>query len=348
MTAAVPSRTTLPLDLARIELARVRCAGTLFQATPLVRMPGLERAVGSPSPLFLKLETLQTVGSFKIRGAAAKMLALAPEELAEGVVAASAGNHSQGVAVAARHLGVKARIVMPRNAPQSKVESTRRHGAEVILHGDSYDQAEECALALRDAEGGTFVHAFDDWDVMAGQGTIGLEILEDLPATTTVLCPVGGGGLVSGVAAAIKALRPDVRVIGVQSSSASSACASFRSGRRTRLAPGGTIADGIKVGLVGALCLQAIRANVDEMHVVTDDELCCAMLAIEAEANLVAEPAAAAPLAAVMAGRVRLGAGPVVSILTGANVDVRQRLRCLRRSLETRRRRNGNGPVVGP
>lgn len=345
MTLASPPPTAvLPLDLARIEAARERAEGTLYERTPLVRMPGLERALGCAAPLHLKLETLQAVGSFKIRGAAAKMLALPRRVLAPGVVAASAGNHSQGVAVAARHLGIPARIVMPESAPVRKVQRTRSYGAEVILRGRTYDEAQEAAFALRDLRGGTFVHAFDDWDVMAGQGTVGLEILDDLPQTATVLCPVGGGGLVSGIAAAVKGRRPDVRVIGVQSSVAASACTSFHRGRRTPLAPGSTIADGIKVGLVGRRCFDVIQAHVDEMHAVTDDELCRAMLAIEEEANLVAEPAAAAPLAALLAGRIDPGDGPIVSVLTGANVDIGRRLRCLRRSLVAHRA----GPVSGP
>jgi threonine dehydratase len=348
MTLSTPLRTKLPLDLARIEAARERAEGTLYERTPLVRMPGLERALQCEVPVHLKLETLQSVGSFKIRGAAAKMLSLPKEVLAPGVVAASAGNHSQGVAIAARHLGIPARIVMPENAPARKVRRTREYGAEVILRGANYDEAQEFAYALRDLKGGTFIHAFDDWDVMAGQGTIGLEILEDLPEATTVLCPVGGGGLVSGVAAAIKATRPDIRVIGVQSSVAASACTSFRRGKRTSLAPGSTIADGIKVGLVGARCFDVINAYVDEMHAVNDDELCAAMLAIEEEANLVAEPAAAAPLAALLAGKLDLGAGPIVTVLTGANVDIGRRLRCLRRTLDASRRFATDQPLIGP
>jgi threonine dehydratase len=326
------------LSLRSIEAAdKLRGEGR-FRRTPLHYPASLNTRLGLPGDVHLKLELFQRTGSFKIRGATAKVLSLREEEREGGIIAASAGNHAQGVALAASSIGVRARIVMPEFAPLTKRSATKGYGAEVILHGSSYDEACAHAQELRDLEGGTFVHAFDDEQVMAGQGTIGLELLRDLPDLSAVVCPVGGGGLISGVAVALKTIRPEILVFGVQAAGASSAVDSFRAGERRASGPVETVADGIKVQQVGAKTFGFMRDFVDEMVTVSDDSICDAMLALDEHAHIAAEPSGAAALAACMEGNLRLPRGPIALVVSGGNLDTFEKTRFIRRALAHQRR----------
>jgi len=273
--------------------------------------------------IHLKLENLQRTGSFKIRGATNRIAHLTEEERAAGVVTASAGNHAQGVALAASRAGVDAKIVMPEYAPVSKVEATKAYGAEVILHGADYDAAQERAYELRDAEDRTYVHAFDDERVMAGQGTIGLEIVEDCPELDTVVVPVGGGGLISGVATAVKANDPDVRVVGVQAEGASAMARSLQKGELTELDEVDTIADGIAVGRPGSLTFEVVRERVDELVTVSDAAIARTVVDLLERSKTLVEGAGAVALAAVVEEAFDYEAGEViVPALCGGNIDL--------------------------
>jgi len=329
------------LSLADIYVAdRLRGSGR-FHETPLHFATTLNARLGIAARVHLKLELFQRTGSFKVRGAAAKIHSLTERERARGIIAASAGNHAQGVALAARSLGARARIVMPEYAPLTKREATAGYGADVVLHGRTYDEAYRHALELQARDGGSFVHAFDDETVMAGQGTIGLEVLKQLPDVAAVVCPVGGGGLIAGVATAIKAIRPDVRVFGVQASGADSAAQSFRAGRRIGTDSVDTIADGIKVQQVGERTLEAIVRHVDDIVTVDDVAICRAVLMLDEHAHLAAEPAGAAPVAALLDGALReelQAGGPIVAIVSGGNMDTFEKTRYVRRALAAERR----------
>ncbi len=319
---------------------RLRGSGR-FHETPLHYATSLDRRMGCDERVFLKLELFQRTGSFKVRGAAAKIHALSAEERAAGIIAASAGNHAQGVALAASSLGARARIVMPEYAPLTKREATEGYGAEVILHGASYDDAYRHALELQSQDGGTLVHAFDDELVMAGQGTIGLEILRQLPDVATIVCPVGGGGLIAGIATCVKAIRPEVRIIGVQAEGADSAVRSFHAGRRIVTDSVHTIADGIKVQQVGERTIEAILAHVDAMVTVDDVHICRAVLLLDEQAHLCAEPAGAVPVAALLNGVLRgelARGGPVAAIVSGGNMDTFEKTRYVRRALAAEHR----------
>ena len=320
-----------------------------FHKTPLHVATPLNRRLGLKDRLHLKLELLQRTGSFKVRGASAKIHSLTDAERRGGVIAASAGNHAQGVALAARTEGIRARIVMPEYAPLTKREATEGYGAEVILHGGSYDEAFAHALEVRERDGGTLVHAFDDEVVMAGQGTIGLEILEQVPDVAAVVCPVGGGGLIAGVATAIKSIRPEVRVIGVQAKGADSAVQSFQARRRIPAEGGETIADGIKVHHVGERTLEAILRHVDAMVAVDDVSICRAVLMLDEHAHLSAEPAGATPVAALLErtngatspaplAEHLPASGPVVVVVSGGNMDTFEKTRFIRRALAAEHR----------
>ena len=319
---------------------QLRGAGR-FHETPLHVATTLNRRVGMVNRLHLKLELFQRTGSFKVRGAASKIHALTDAERAGGIIAASAGNHAQGVALAARSMGARARIVMPEYAPLTKREATEGYGAQVVLHGVSYDDAFRHALELQSRDGGTFVHAFDDEWVMAGQGTIGLELLKQLPDVGAVICPVGGGGLIAGVATAVKSIRPGVRVIGVQAAGADSAVQSFHAKRRIETDGVDTIADGIKVQQVGERTLEAILAHVDAMVTVSDVAICQAILMLDEHAHLSVEPAGAVPIAALLEGAladVLPAEGPVVAVLSGGNMDTFEKTRFIRRALAAEHR----------
>ena len=283
--------------------------------------------------LYLKTENLQLTGSFKLRGAYYKISQLTEEEKARGVIACSAGNHAQGVALGATRNGIKALICLPAGAPISKVEATKRYGAEVMLVPGVYDDAYAKAVELRDSHGYTFVHPFDDEKVIAGQGSIGLEILEQLPDVEAVVVPVGGGGLIAGVAFAIKTLRPDVKVYGVQAAGAPSMEKSIHAGNRLRLDSVATIADGIAVKEPGSLTYELCRKYVDDIVTVTDDETAAAILALMERQKVVAEGAGAVSVAAVMSDKLPVKGKKVVCIVSGGNIDVNTLNRVILRGL---------------
>ena len=271
--------------------------------------------------VYLKSESLQQTGSFKARGAHVKVAGLSDKERARGVIAGSAGNHAQGVALAARHFDVQATIVMPKGAPLAKVAATRALGAKVVLHGDGYDDAYNRAVALQQETGATYIHPFNDPLVIAGQGTIGLEILEDLPDVDTVVVPVGGGGLIAGIAVAVKAMRPQARIIGVEASDAASMSASLMAGRVMTLPRADTIADGIAVKTPGAEAFAICRELVDEIVTVDDDEIAQTILFLLERCKVVTEGAGAVTVAAIMGGKFH-SAGKVAAVLSGGNIDV--------------------------
>ncbi len=283
--------------------------------------------------LYLKPENLQHTGSFKLRGAYYKISQLSDEEKSRGVIACSAGNHAQGVALGAKHNGIKALICLPAGAPISKIEATKALGAEVCLVPGVYDDAYNHAIKLRDEQGLTFVHPFDDPLVIAGQGTIGLEIIEEMPDVEAIVVPVGGGGLISGVAFAVKTLRPDVKVYGVQAAGAASMEQSVKQNEKIRLESVATIADGIAVKEPGVNTFEMCQKYVDEIVTVTDDEISAAILALIEKQKLVAEGAGATPVAAVMFDKVPVKGKKVVCITSGGNIDVTSLNRVITRGM---------------
>lgn len=283
--------------------------------------------------LYLKTENLQVTGSFKVRGAYYKMSQLTEEERAHGVVACSAGNHAQGVALAAQRSGIKAIICLPDGAPISKVEATRSYGAEIRLVKGVYDDAYQEALRLRDEEGYTFIHPFNDPEVIAGQGTIALELCEQVPDLEMVIVPIGGGGLISGMAYTLKNLNPKVKVIGVQASGAPSMLNSIHDSHIERLDSVFTIADGIAVKEPGSLTYELCSEYVDEIVAVTDDEISAAILALMEQHKLVAEGAGAVAVAAAMFDKVDLAGKKTVCLLSGGNIDVTILSRVITRGL---------------
>ena len=310
---------TLP-TLEDVEAARKRLHGVVHR-TPVTPSATFSERTGGD--VVLKLENLQRTGSFKIRGAYNKIASLDAAARERGVVAASAGNHAQGVALGARLAGIPATIVMPERASITKAEAVRGYGAELILHGRDYNEAEAKAKAIRDERGMTFVHAFDDPHVVAGQGTIGLEILEDVPDVETVVVPVGGGGLVAGIALAIKAKRPDVRVVAVEPAGAAKLAESLRKGSAHLLPSVSTIADGLAARRVGELPFEAIRRHVTDVVQVDDDETAMAILLLLERAKTLVEGAGGVALAALLAGKVNLRPNEkTVVLLSGGNIDV--------------------------
>ncbi len=283
--------------------------------------------------VYLKTENLQITGSFKVRGAYYKISQLSDEEKAKGVIACSAGNHAQGVALAAAKNGIKSLICLPDGAPISKVEATKSYGAEVCLVPGVYDDAYQKAISLRDEKGYTFIHPFDDEYVIAGQGSIGLEIIDQLPQVDAVVVPVGGGGLISGVAFALKALNPNIKVYGVQASGAPSMVQSLEQDEIVCLDKVGTIADGIKVKEPGEHTFEYCRKYVDGMVTVTDDEVSSAILALIEQHKLIAEGAGAVAVAAVMFGKVPVQGKNVVCLVSGGNIDVTILSRVIKRGL---------------
>ena len=272
--------------------------------------------------LYLKTENLQITGSFKVRGAYYKMSCLTAEEKARGVVACSAGNHAQGVALAAQKNGIKAVICLPDGAPISKVEATKSYGAEVCLVEGVYDDAYNHALALRDEKGYTFLHPFNDEDVIAGQGTIGLELIEQLPDLDAVIVPVGGGGLISGIAYTLKTVNPHVKVYGVEAAGAASMKTAIEKGSLDGLAGVSTFADGIAVKKPGELTYELCKKYVDDIVTVSDDEISAAILALMEKHKLVTEGAGAVAVAAAMFGKIDLKGKKTVCLLSGGNIDV--------------------------
>lgn len=289
--------------------------------------------INSESDVYLKPECLQRTGSFKIRGAYYKISQLTDAEKQRGVVACSAGNHAQGVALGATAMGIKSLICLPEGAPLSKVEATRRLGAEVCLVKGVYDDAYQYALRLRDEKGYTFVHPFDDPYVIAGQGTIGLELMEQMSDVEAVVVPVGGGGLISGMAFAVKSLNPNVKVYGVQAVGAPCMAQSLHEGYKVVLPSVETIADGIAVKEAGSLTYDICRQYVDDVVTVTDDEICSAILKLIEEEKMVAEGAGAASVAAVMYNKVPVKGKKTVCIVSGGNIDVNILSRVINRGL---------------
>ncbi len=289
--------------------------------------------INPESNIWLKTENLQITGSFKVRGAYYKMSCLSDEEKAKGVIACSAGNHAQGVALAAARNGIKSVICLPDGAPISKVEATKSYGAEVCLVKGVYDDAYAEALRQRDEYGYTFIHPFDDENVIAGQGTIGLELIEQIPDMDAVIVPIGGGGLISGVAFAIKSLNPNIKVYGVQAAGAPSMFNSIRDNQIETLESVSTIADGIAVKEPGENTFKLISEYVDEIVTVTDDEISAAILALMEQQKLVTEGAGAVPVAAAMFNKVPVKGKKVVCLLSGGNIDVTILSRVIKRGL---------------
>ena len=290
----------------------------VIRKTELVHTP----RINPESDVYLKPECLQKTGSFKIRGAYYKISQLTDEEKAKGVIACSAGNHAQGVALGATAMGVKSLICLPEGAPISKVEATKRLGAEVCLVPGVYDDAYQKALQLKDEHGYTFVHPFDDENVIAGQGTIGLEILDQLPDVEAVVVPVGGGGLISGVAFAIKSLNPNVKVYGVQAEGAASMVQSLHDHKQEKLPSVATVADGIAVKEPGKITFETCSNYVDEIVTVSEDEICAAILKLIESEKMVAEGAGAASVAAVMYNKVPVKGKKTICVVSGGNIDV--------------------------
>ncbi len=289
--------------------------------------------------LFLKTENLQLTGSFKLRGAYYKISRLSEEQKKAGILACSAGNHAQGVALAASRAGLRAVICMPDGAPMTKVEATKGFGAEVVLVKGGYDDAYAHACRLRDETGMTFIHPFDDDEVIAGQGTIGLEILDQLPDVDIVLVPVGGGGLLSGVAYAIKSLNPKVKVYGVQAENAASMQRSLQAGTPLTLEKAGTFADGIAVRHPGDRTFAMCRQWADGILTVTEDEIAAAILTLMEKQKMIAEGAGAVGLAAVLAKRLDTRGKKVCCLISGGNIDVNILSRVVTRGLMTTGRR---------
>ncbi len=283
--------------------------------------------------LYLKTENLQITGSFKVRGAYYKMTKLSDEEKSRGVIACSAGNHAQGVALAAQKNGIKAVICLPDGAPISKVEATKSYGAEVCLVEGVYDDAYNKALQLRDEKGYTFIHPFNDEDVIAGQGTIALELMEQLPDLDAILVPIGGGGLISGIAYTAKTVNPKIKVYGVQAKGAPSMKNSIEHGGMEELSSVSTIADGIAVKKPGDITYEICSKYVDEIVTVSDDEISAAILALMEQHKLVTEGAGAVSVAAAMFGKVDLQGKKAVCVLSGGNIDVTILSRVIKRGL---------------
>jgi threonine dehydratase len=312
------SATDVPLVTgADVEAAADLLSGVV-RCTPLEHSRGLADRVGGP--VFLKCENLQRTGSFKIRGAYTRIARLTDAERARGVVAASAGNHAQGVALAARLLGAEATVFMPETAPLPKVEATRAYGAAIELLGQSLAEPLVAAAEYAERTGSVFIHPFEHPHVIAGQGTVGLEILGQCPEVATVVVCTGGGGLVSGIAAAVKAQRPDVRVVAVQAEEAAAFPGSLAAGRPVPLPAMATMADGIAVAAPGDLTLAHVRGLVDEVRTVTEEDLSRALLFCLERAKLVVEPAGVAAVAAVLADPTAF-APPVVAVVSGGNID---------------------------
>ena len=305
------------VTLEKIEQA-ARALGGVVRRTELMEAP----RIAPGEKIYIKPENLQITGSFKVRGAYNKISGLSAEEKKRGVIACSAGNHAQGVALAAARSGIRALICIPEGAPISKVEATKAYGAEVCLVRGVYDDAYRRACELQRESGAVFIHPFDDPDVIAGQGTVGLEILSDLPDADAVIVPVGGGGLISGVACAVKALRPQCRVYGVQAAGAPSMVRALSDGRVGALDGVSTFADGIAVKCPGTLTYDLCSRYVDGIVTVTDDETAAAILALMEQHRLIAEGAGAVAVAAAMFGRVDVRGKKTVCLVSGGNIDV--------------------------
>ena len=327
MTAQPPATALVTLD--DVQNARKGLVG-IVRETPLEPSRPLSALLSGPA--WLKCENVQRAGSYKIRGAYTRISRLTDAERARGVVAASAGNHAQGVALAASLLGTAATVFMPVGAPLPKVAATKGYGARVELTGNSVDEALLAAQDYAERTDAVFIHPFDHPDVIAGQGSVGLEILEQCPDVRTIITGIGGGGLISGIAVVAKAANPPVRVIGVQAAGAASMAASLRAGGRSGWRRTRTIADGIAVGRPGDIPFAHVSSLVDDVVTVTEEDIARAMVMLIERAKLVVEPAGAVGVAALLSGAIR-DPGPVVAVLTGGNIDPLLMMRVIERGL---------------
>ncbi len=309
----------MDLELKEIEKAAQRLKGTIHR-TKIEKNTTFSNMAGGE--VYLKFENQQKTGSFKIRGASNKIAALIERGEIKAGVASSAGNHAQGVAYASHVHGIPATIVMPKSTPIAKVAATEGYGAKVVLHGDCYDDAYNKAVEIQETEGATFLHPYDDLEVMAGQGTIGIEILEDLPTVDMVLVPAGGGGLLAGVAACIKHINPRVQIIGVQAEGAPAIAESFKQKKHVTTDSVKTIADGIAVKVPGTKTVELINKYADDVVTVSENEISAAILLLLERTKQVVEPAGATPLAAVLNGKVDVKNKKVACVLSGGNIDV--------------------------
>ena len=337
LTDAIPSESmaananlNLSIQLADVLAARERLRGAIYYS-PCPHSLMLSALTGQQ--VYLKLENLQMTGSFKERGALNRIAMLTPEQAARGVIAASAGNHAQGVAYHATKRGIRAVIVMPLTTPLVKVTATRDFGAEVVLHGANYDEAFTEAIRLCAEQDLTFIHPFDDPAVMAGQGTIGLELLEQVPLLEAVVVPIGGGGLIGGIACAIKESRPDIRIVGVQTSRLPSMAAAVEAHHPVTIDPATTIADGIAVRRAGDLTLPMVERYVDEIVMVDEDEIASAILMLLEREKTLAEGAGATALAALLQHRTSLKGAHTAVLVCGGNIDVTLLSRIIERGL---------------
>ncbi|MCI8404479.1 MAG: threonine ammonia-lyase [Clostridia bacterium] len=324
------------MELKDIEKAAKRLEATIHR-TKIESSKTFSTMTGGD--IYLKFENQQKTGSFKIRGASNKIAALVERGEIKAAVASSAGNHAQGVAYASHVHNIPATIVMPKSTPIAKVSATEGYGAKVVLHGDCYDDAYNKAVEIQEKEGATFLHPFDDFEVMAGQGTIGIEILEDLPTVDMVIVPAGGGGLLSGVAACIKQINPRVQIVGVQAEGADAICRSFNEKKMIVTDSATTIADGIAVKAPGEHTMEMINKYADAVVTVSDAEISEAILLLLERTKQVVEPAGATTLAAVLNGRVDVKGKKVVCVLSGGNVDVSFIQRIIDLGLVTRERK---------
>jgi threonine dehydratase len=324
------STNNLTIGLADVQAAQERLRGSIYYS-PCPHSQMLSALTGQQ--VYLKLENLQMTGSFKERGALNRIAMLTSEQAARGVVAASAGNHAQGVAYHATKRGIRALIVMPLATPLVKVTATRGFGAEVVLHGANYDEACAEAMRLCEAQGMTFIHPFDDAAVMAGQGTIGLELLEQIPQLEAVVVPIGGGGLIGGIACAIKESRPDIRIVGVQTSRLPSMLAARAQGHPVTVEPSTTIADGIAVRRAGDVTYPVVAQYVDEIVTVDEDEIASAILVLLEREKTLAEGAGATALAALLQKKTTLMGAHTAVLVCGGNIDVTLLSRIIERGL---------------
>lgn len=326
----------MDLQLKEIELAAKRLKPTIHK-TKIEKSTTFSAMTGGD--IYLKFENQQKTGSFKIRGASNKIAALVERGEITSAVASSAGNHAQGVAYASHVNGIPATIVMPKSAPIAKVSATEGYGAKVVLYGDCYDDAYNKAVEIQEKEGATFLHPYDDLEVMAGQGTIGIEILEELPTVDIVIVPAGGGGLLAGVAACIKQINPRVKIIGVQAEGAPAVAHSFKNKKHSTTDTATTIADGIAVKIPGENTIELINKYADDVVTVSDAEISEAILLLLERTKQVVEPAGATPLAAVLNEKVDVKGKKVACVLSGGNIDVSFVQRIIDLGLVTRERK---------
>lgn len=326
----------MELNLNKIKQAKKNIE-SVARKTPLFYSSTFSKVSGYE--VYLKCEDKQKTGSFKLRGAYNKIVSLSEEERNKGVIASSAGNHAQGVAYGATAFGIKSTIVMPNTAPQAKVKATKGYGAEVVQFGEVYDECYGKALELQEKTGATFVHPFNDVDVMAGQGTIALEILEELPDADAILVPIGGGGLISGIATAAKSINPDIKIIGIQPNIIASTKASLEKGEIVTVPGAKSLADGITVKTPGDKTIEYIKKYVDEVVTVSEDEIAYGIFQLMERGKLVAEGAGASTIAALLANKINIKGKKVVSVISGGNIDIAMISKIISRELILLKRR---------